>query len=458
MPVSPRAMIKTLPDAVFTVSRVLRTAGFESYLVGGAVRSLAMGLKPADFDFATSARPEDVMTLFHRVVPTGVKHGTVTVLMQGRSFEVTTYRVDRTYSDRRRPDSVEFTSDIVEDLSRRDFTINAMALGVLDATLLDPYGGKTDLEHRTIRAIGEPRERFCEDALRILRAIRFSAQLEFELEKGTQQAMQDLAGSIDAVSAERVRDELLKMLAAERPSIGLFLMRDTGLLPHILPELNEGVGVEQRGMHAHDVFTHSVLACDAAPAENMVVRLAALLHDVGKPRCLTVDPDGERRFNGHDLVSSEMTAAVLRRLRVPIATERAVTHLVRQHMFAYTPEWSDAAVRRFIARVGREWIDTLLALRTADSQAVRGSVNTAGIEAFRLRITDVLSRDHALGIKDLAVDGNELAQAGVPKGPAMGTVLEFLLETVLEDPSLNERDRLLEIGARFYAERVAPGR
>lgn len=457
MATAPGRMMRALPTSVRSFSRILDEHGYECYLVGGAVRSLVMNQEPTDFDFATNARPEDVMQVFHRVIPTGVQHGTVTVLLKGWSFEVTTYRVDRAYSDGRRPDAVDYTADITLDLGRRDFTMNAIALNVQDGTLLDPYEGQGDLKRRMIRAIGDPGTRFTEDALRMLRGVRFAAQLEFTVDGATLEAMRELSSAIDAVSAERVRDELIKALKAKRPSIAFDLMRETGLLPHVVPELCEGIGVAQRGRHRFDVYAHSVAACDAADADDQDVRLAALLHDIGKPRCLSVDEFGERRFNGHDEVSAEMAGEILRRLKFPVATEKAVVHLIRHHMFAYTPEWSDAAVRRFVSRVGREWVDRLLDLRGADSAAVDGQRNTAGIEAFRLRIAEVLDGEHALSVRDLAVNGHDLATIGIPRGPAMGTVLGFLLETVLEDPALNDADRLLQIASRFYKERVGPG-
>lgn len=431
-------------------------------MVGGAIRGLLLGIDPTDVDFATDATPEEVTGLFRRVIPTGVRHGTVTVIFKGHHFEITTYRVEHGYSDRRRPDAVEFSRDILADLARRDFTMNAIALDVLDAKLIDPHGGRQDIEARVIRAIGDAGQRFAEDALRMLRAVRFAAQLEFELDAGTMAAIGAHARTIAAVSCERIRDELTKTLQSERPSRGLFLLRDCGLLAEVLPELAEGVGVEQRGNHRFDVFTHSAYATDAAPREELSLRLAALLHDVGKPRCLTIDPSGERRFSGHDTVSSQMAREILRRLRYPVSVEKTVAHLIMHHMFSYTPEWSDAAVRRFVSRVGPESVEPLLSLRGADGAAVdaipdpsRPIAAAAALEGFRLRIERVLAADHALGVKDLAIDGNDLADAGIPRGPAMGTILDFLLEAVLDDPRLNTPQKLIKLAVNFYRERIA---
>ncbi|MFW5737806.1 MAG: CCA tRNA nucleotidyltransferase [Spirochaetota bacterium] len=452
------AMSARLPRSVTSFMRAFHERGFECYLVGGAVRNLMLGQKPYDFDFATNATPEQVMRAFRRVVPTGVQHGTVTVLHQGASFEVTTYRTESDYSDSRRPDRVDFVGDIDEDLRRRDFTMNAMAFDPDRGVFLDPHGGEEDIRDRVVRAIADPSDRFREDALRMLRAVRFATRLEFTIDSATLEAITAGADRIRAVSAERVRDELVKLLESERPSYGMRIMRDTSLLSRVLPELAEGVGVEQRGNHRFDVFEHSIRACDAAPADNMVVRLAALLHDVGKPRALEEDDDGTRRFHGHDKLSAQMSEELLRRLKFPNRTIAAVAHLVRHHMFNYTPEWSDAAVRRFIARVGKDAVADLIALRAADGTAVTGEeVDTRPLGRFAERVRGEMESQRALTVRDLAVGGHDLMDAGIPRGPLLGVVLETLLEAVIEDPAQNTRERLIEIAKRFYEERLREG-
>jgi tRNA nucleotidyltransferase (CCA-adding enzyme) len=444
-----------LPHTVTSFMRAFHEHGFECYLVGGAVRNLILGQKPSDFDFTTNATPEQVMRSFRRVIPTGVQHGTVTVLHKRERFEVTTYRTESDYTDSRRPDRVDFVGDIHEDLRRRDFTMNAMAFDPDRSVFLDPHGGEDDIRRRIVRAIGDPAERFREDALRMMRAIRFAAQLEFEVDEATLHAASDGAERIRAVSAERVRDELTKLLASEQPSYGMRLLRDTSLLSRVLPELAEGVGVEQRGNHRFDVFEHSIRACDAAPADNTVVRLAALLHDVGKPRALEEDDEGMRRFHGHEKVSADLSELLLRRLRFPNRTIAAVAHLVRHHMFNYTPEWTDAAVRRFIARVGADAVPDLIALRAADGEAVTGeSVDTRGLGRFAERVRSEIETQRAVTVRDLAVSGHDLMEAGIPRGPLLGVVLDALLEAVLEDPSQNSPERLIEIARRFYDERL----
>lgn len=448
-------MKRRLPRSVLAFVGEFHERGFECHLVGGAVRNLLLGNRPADFDFTTNVPPDVVIGMFRRVIPTGVDHGTVTVLYRGESFEVTTYRTESAYTDSRRPDQVAFVGDIREDLARRDFTMNGIAYDPVAGVIVDPFGGREDIDARLIRAIGDPEVRLEEDALRMMRAVRFAAQLEFRIDAPTLHAIAAMPDRVTLVSPERVRDELVKLIESPRPSIGLRLMAETGLLPHVLPELAEGVGVEQRGNHRFDVFEHSLRACDAAPPDNLLVRLAALFHDVGKPRAMEEAPDGTRRFHGHDRISATMTEEALRRLRFPNRTIESVTQLVREHMFNYTDEWTDAAVRRFLVRVGPERVDDLLALRLADSEAIRGEpVDVRPLGRFAERIREQIDLSRALSIRDLAVNGHDLMEAGIPRGPELGVVLNALLEAVLDDPSLNTRERLLEIAGKFYEERI----
>ena len=448
-------MIRALPEAAHMVCARLQEAGHPTYVVGGAVRNLVLGRKPKDIDLATAATPGDVRKLFRRVIPTGEAHGTVTVLHNGWSFEVTTFRTEAGYTDRRRPDTVTFVGTIRDDLSRRDFTINGMALNPQSAEFLDPHGGENDLRAGVIRAIGDPQTRFSEDALRLLRAVRFAAELSFAIEQATWHALCDQSDGIRLIAVERVREELDRILACELPSTGFRLMQKSGLLARVLPELDAGVGVEQRGVHRFDVFEHSIISCDAAPADNRIVRLAALLHDVGKPPTLQVDASGERTFHGHDAASAELAEQALRRLRYPNAVIQEVVHLIRQHMFHYTPEWTDSAVRRFLARVGLEHVENLFELRAADSYAQQGvGTENRALDQLRTRIAEIEREQHAITRNDLAVNGHELAGAGIPRGPVMGVVIDHLLETVLDDPSQNSRERLLQIARQFYESRI----
>jgi tRNA nucleotidyltransferase (CCA-adding enzyme) len=417
-----------------------------------------MGRTLTDYDIATDAPPERVMTLFRRVIPTGVKHGTVTVLFRGTTFEVTTFRTETAYTDGRRPDSVSFTPSITEDLSRRDFSINAMAFDLLTENLNDPYGGRQDLARKIIRAIGDPADRFREDGLRPLRACRFAAQLSFTVEDRTLAAIPGSLDILARVSAERMRDEIMKIIASPVPSVGFFLMKDTGILRVIVPELLEGVGMAQGSFHCYDVFTHSLYACDAAPASSLVLRLAALLHDVGKPRVRAEAPDGRPTFYTHEQVSAEMTELILLRLKLPNAVVRDVAHLVLHHMFNYQEEWTDAAVRRLIARVGEQSIGDIIALRRADQVGMcreNAHAFPEGLARFAERVSQVMSRQRAFTVRQMAANGHDLMERlGVPPGPQIGIILDQLLQAVLDDPALNEKGKLLEIAEKLYKERM----
>lgn len=446
------------PRVVKDFAAPFRASGFQCYLVGGAVRDTLMARAHTDYDIATDALPEQVSALFRRVIPTGIKHGTVTVLFNGTTFEVTTFRTETGYSDGRRPDSVSFAPTIFDDLSRRDFTINAMAYDLLTDKIIDPHGGRQDLAAGLIRAIGDASARFREDGLRPLRACRIAAQLSFSIDEATLTAIPGALDVLARVSAERIRDELLKTLESPLPSIGLFLMRDTGILKVILPELLEGVGVEQGTLHCYDVFTHSVYACDAAPQTSLILRLAALLHDVGKPRTRKLEPDGHPTFYSHEKVSAEMVSAILTRLKLPVVVVKDVAHLVAHHMFNYQEEWTDGAVRRLIARVGEDKIRDLMELRRADQIGMcreNASAFPQGLADFASRLASVMQRAQAFSIRQLAVDGNDLMQTlDLPPGPKVGVILKELLQAVLDDPGLNEREKLLEIAARLLRDRL----
>ena len=417
-----------------------------------------MGLLVSDYDFATDARPEDVIRLFRKVIPTGIKHGTVTVLFSQHQLEVTTFRTDGDYSDLRRPDKVHFTPSIFEDLKRRDFTINSMAYDLVTGEWLDPHDGKKDIKLKTIRAIGLPLERFQEDALRIMRGCRFAAQLEFNIEAETLSGMTEKASNLAAVSAERIRDELEKILKAEKPSIAFHIMSETGVLDAVLPELAACRGIEQKGFHSFDVFEHSLYSCDGAPAANPEVRLAALLHDIGKPAALDHDELGIPTFYNHEKISVEISRKIIQRFKFPKAFEAHVLLLIEHHMFNYQPEWTDSAVRRFIAKTGLVNLDNLFMLRRADQFGMAGiRIDSQNLKELQTRVEAVLEADHAFTIRDLNINGNTLnIKAGIPKGPVMGIILEFLLETVLDDPSQNREDLLLKLADNFYKDRINP--
>jgi tRNA nucleotidyltransferase (CCA-adding enzyme) len=449
---------EAIPSHIAGVCKKLRGAGFEAWLVGGAVRDLLLGREAHDFDVATSAHPPEVMQVFGRrhVIPTGEKHGTVTVLVtrdkgDREHVEVTTFRGEGAYSDGRRPDSVSFVSSLVEDLRRRDFTMNAVAYDPITDRVEDPFAGRADLDARLIRAVGEPIERFREDGLRTMRAVRFASQLGFALDPATEAAIPQAVDIFKKVSAERIRDELVKILSSKKPSVGLDLMRKTGLLAASVPELMEGVGFHQNRFHSYDVWGHTLAAVDAtvlgsAVGPPWIVRLAALLHDVAKPRTAAPKPDapGDNTFFRHEHVGAKMSDDIARRLKLSTQEREHLVNLVGNHMFWYSAEWTDGTVRRFISRVGAQAIEDLFSLREGDVHA-RGRGEDPGTEIGELkrRVGEQLRAEAALKITDLAVGGADVMRIlGCKPGPVVGEVLRRLLERVLDDAELNSYDKL----------------
>lgn len=431
-----------MPKGVINIIEVLRRNGFAAYVVGGSIRDILLGMPVYDWDITTDASPKQVTSLFDKVVPTGIKYGTVTVLLKDGDFEVTTFRCDEKYSDGRHPDKISFTKDIKEDLARRDFTVNAIAYDPVEDKLIDPFGGRQDLEKKIIRAVGEPLERFKEDGLRALRACRFAAKLEFSIEDATLRAISKTLRIFKKVAAERVRDEIMKMMLSERPSLGFEYMRKTGLLKIILPELEKCVGVEQpKAFHVHDVYYHSIYACDAAPKELPLVRIAALLHDISKPAC----KKGET-FYDHDNAGAVAAGKIMKRLKFGNDDTKEVVNLIKNHMFNYTQEWSDSAVRRFIKRVGPENLEDLFILRISDMKAMEKEIDPGYLKELKTRVKKVIEEENALNISDLKVNGMDVMKTlKIKESPKVGKILDSLLEKVLDDPVLNKRDSLLKI-------------
>jgi len=436
---------KALPDGVREIISALNGEGRRAYVVGGSVRDVLMGREVTDWDIATEASPAEVVRIFPRVVPTGLRYGTVTVLMPSGSYEVTTLRSEEGYSDGRHPDRVAYTSDILEDLARRDFTMNSMAFDPGSEKLIDPFSGMEDIRRRVVRAVGDPLRRFGEDALRVIRAVRFAAVFEFEIEKDTFDAMRRSAESVRRLSAERIRDELCKLMEASRPSTAFEHMRRSGILEMVLPELSAAVGVSQDNEHLHDVYTHSILSCDYAARDNLALRLAALFHDLGKP-ARKAQAEGRTVFYGHAEVSEQMARSAMRRLRFSKATMETVCVLVANHMFNYNSRWKDSALKRLMRRVGRDNIDLLIELRRADAKAMKDLGPPAGpLEEMKSRIAKLLERDEALSVSDLEVSGRDVMETlGIGPGPKVGEVLEKLLQSVYEHPELNQRGKLIE--------------
>ena len=436
----------SLPNGVVNIINKLQENGFQAYVVGGAVRDLLLGCPVYDWDITTDAAPKQVASLFEKVVPTGIKYGTVTVMLEDGDFEVTTFRCDEKYSDGRHPDKVSFTKDLKEDLSRRDFTVNAIAYDPVSGSLADPFDGKTDLNNKLIKAVGAPLDRFKEDGLRTLRACRFAAKLDFKIEKKTLVAVNATLNVFKKVASERVRDEILKMLSSEKPSIGFEYMRCAGLLKIVLPELEKCVGVKQpKQFHAHDVYYHAVYACDAAPKELPMVRLAALLHDISKPQCKKGDT-----FYDHDNKGAETAEKIMKRLKFGSDDVKEVKNLIKNHMFNYTGQWSDSAVRRFIKRVGLGSMEDLFILRLADMKAMEKEIDAEYLKELKDRIKKVVDDENALNISDLKINGKDIMKEfKIGQGPKVGKILSFLLDNVLEDPSLNSKKTLLELAKKY---------
>lgn len=445
----------TPPPSVTALMERLWAHGHAAYVVGGSVRDAVIGRPAGDWDLATDARPDRLLAIFPGAVYEN-RFGTVAVSEGGETHEVTTFRTDHDYADFRRPHRVEFGDDIELDLARRDFTVNAIAWGApapeaqaaATPALVDPFEGIDDALARRLRAVGDPDDRFREDALRMVRAVRLAAVLGFEIDTPTLEAIARQAGLVRHVSAERITAELQKLLTAAWPSAGLRLMADAGLLDVVLPELAIQRGVPQNKTEGEDLFDHSMRTVDAAPAKLPVVRLAALLHDLGKPA--TID-DGP--FRGHDAAGADMAATLLERLRFPKAVVERVVHLVRNHMFTYDATWGDAGVRRFIQRVGADHVDDLFALREADNVGSGLPADAGGLGELRSRVAAELAAAAVLDRSRLAIDGNDLmAELSLPAGPHLGRILDELLERVIAEPRLNDRATLLLLAGSMLAE------
>lgn len=433
-----------LPEKVKFIINTIMEAGYEAYAVGGCIRDSVLGRKPSDWDITTSASPCQIKELFSRTLDTGIKHGTVTVMLDREGFEVTTYRIDGEYEDGRHPREVIFTSSLTEDLRRRDFTINAMAYNE-QAGLVDMFGGMEDIHRRLIRCVGSPLERFNEDALRIMRAVRFAAQLSYEIEEETAGAIRKLAVNLKKISAERIQSELVKLLVSPHPEY-LKTAYETGITEVILPEFDLCMKTEQKNPHhCYSVGIH-ILKAMKEVREDKALRLALLFHDMGKPFCLTVDEEGIYHFHGHPGISEEIAEKILRRLKFDNDTTDMVKKLVRYHDRYIEPVPRN--VRRAMMKMGEDVFPLFLEIRRADILAQSTFLREQkeqNLKDLREVYEIILKEKQCVSLKTLAVNGRDLIRdAGMEPGKELGNMLNGLLERVIEDPSLNNRDYLLK--------------
>lgn len=441
-----------VPSEIKDFAKHFEQNGFSLYIVGGAIRDYFLGISNTDYDFCTNALPEQVIKMFKKVVPTGIKHGTVTVLYKGASYEVTTFRSESDYVDSRHPQNVTYIKNLHEDLSRRDFTINALAASCITGEVTDDFGGLADLKKGVVRAIGKPLERFQEDALRLMRLARFCSKLGFKPARETLIGAKKLAPTIANISKERIYDEISRILMTEVPSVGLSLLEKIGVLEIILPELTACRNIRQNKVGASDVLEHIYACVDAAAKLDycFTVRLAALLHDIGKPSTLVINQFGMMTFYGHDKEGAIMANAVLKRLKCSNSTIDEVCLLIREHMTKYSPTWTNGAVKRFIRRVGQDNLQMLFELQLCDQIASTGKTEIQNYDDFFSRVKEL--ENQPMSLKDLAITGDDLAKIGIPKSKEMGEILNKLLEMVVDYPTLNEKETLLSQAHILYSE------
>ena len=432
-----------IPKNAKMILDTMHDAGYEAYIVGGCVRDAILGKEPSDWDITTNALPAQVKELFRRTIDTGIEHGTVTVMAGKEGYEVTTYRIDGKYEDSRHPSEVTFTRDLLEDMKRRDFTINAMAYNEEEG-LVDRFGGIEDLNNRIIRCVGEPTERFTEDALRIMRAVRFAAQLDYDIEEKTVAAIKGLSPTLKKISAERIQTELVKLLTSDHPE-KIRLAYELGITAVVLPEFDRCMETGQNNIHhMYTVGEHTVVALENIRNDKLL-RLTMLMHDFGKPATMTIDEEGVTHFKGHAALGSKMAKDILKRLKFDRDTMDRVSNLVKYHDDRYEP--SPSVIRRAINRVGEEDFPLLFDIRYADTMAQSTYMRQEKlllIEETRKVYQDIIDQKDCVSLKSLAVNGKDLISLGIKPSKQMGDILKAMLEDVLEDPSRNTKDYLLE--------------
>lgn len=435
--------------AAVEIIKTLNSNGYEGYVVGGWVRDMILGIPSADIDIATNATPDQVAQLFKKVIPTGIDHGTVTVLYGGGAFEITTYRHDITTDGRNA--TIRFADTIEEDLSRRDFTMNAIAYNPITDEYIDPFKGVKDIKRRHIKCVGDADTRFKEDHLRMLRAIRFYASLgkDWSINTKTYDAIKDNAELINKISKERIKSEIDKcFIKADRADTMFYKMQECGLLKHVLPELEKCFGFDQHKYHKWDVFVHTLEVLGAVPKEYPLIRWAALFHDLGKPASCENYGTDDMSFHMHELISEKISIKIMKRLRFSGDDRKYIANLVKCHMFQMSDKLSDGAIRRFIVKLGVEYIDDLIRLKYADR---KGNPNKECGEFtlntnLKKRVTKILEEDAAFKVTDLSITGRDIIEVlGIEQGPVIGKILKVLLEEVLDTPKLNERETLINL-------------
>lgn len=442
-----------LPNDVLYIINKIESAGHEVFVVGGAIRDILIGKYPNDYDLTTSAKPTEIIELFEKSILTGVKHGTVTIPINGSNYDITTYRVESEYINKRAPEKVSFTKDIYEDLLRRDFTINSIAYNPKKG-LVDPFNGLEDLNKRTIKTVGNPDERFDEDALRMLRAIRFATTLNYNLDPATSLSIVKNTESLKYISKERIRNEINTILLSDYPKRGLKMISNLGLLKYIFPTLIPLIAFNQfNKYHSENVFDHSLEVVDNTP-KHLYTRLAALFHDSGKPDTFTVDKEGVGHFYGHEMRSSEITIDSLKYLKYDNKTINTVYILVKNHMVSVNIKKQNK-IKKLIKEVGEDNLDSLISLKRADMSAKRSGMGLQNkdIDLFKDKIYNILNSDDPLSITDLAINGNDIINLGVKEGKEIGKILSFLLEKVLDNPSLNTKEKLTDLVLKHKKEK-----
>lgn len=444
-------MLFCLPKYIEQVLYTLEDNEYEAYVVGGSVRDILLKKPPEDYDIATDATPAEVESIFHdlKKINVGKEFGTIILILGEGQVEITTFRVEGAYTDGRRPSWVRFSPNIIEDLSRRDFTINAMAYNHRTG-LIDPFGGKEDLKRGILRTVGNPEDRFSEDYLRILRAVRFSTQLRFTIEESTYKAAKKYSKNISSISMERITDEFFKILLCEKPSKGIRLLKELGILEIILPEIVPAIGFDQKNPnHEMDVYEHTLCVLDNTPPI-IQLRLAALFHDIGKPHTMTIDEEGIGHFYGHDRLSAEMSKEILTRFKCSNDLIQKVYILVKEHMNHHA-NFSEKGLKKLIRRVGEEEIFNLIKLQKADIKCSKKDATIDHIIDREKRTMQIIENKETYDLKQLEINGDDLISLGFEEGKIIGEILEYLLGRVMEQPSLNDKETLKKLALKKFS-------